>query len=284
MLEGCDAGAVAGFGSQLWCLLLGSALARHVYPAPSTVRAANSSAQLQTQLPGALLTVGGAGGGGGAAAASLRILGYASSAPLLRSNIVVCSAVLHVIGGVLLVRGGVHGGREEAWEGRPARAEQGRWWVGACRAACLTTPPPDCLPLLPSLSCTSAYLQPSSPLSTVIPYSVAVEGLEPLAATGGAPAAARAPAAEAAPSAAAGAAPAAEAPAVEAVRAALAAERQQDAASLKSESLAAAAAAPAVEAAGEAGTALPANATLNTTTAAAFTPADCPANPLIALG
>lgn len=60
-----------------------------------------SNLQVATQLPGALLTInpGGAPQGG----ASVRVAGYASSAPLLRSNIVVCDAVLHVVGAVLLV-------------------------------------------------------------------------------------------------------------------------------------------------------------------------------------
>ena len=284
------------------------------------VRAANSSAQLQTQtpgallptqLPGALLTVGGggppAGGGGGSPATSIRIQGYASSAPLLRSNIVVCSAVLHVVGGVLLVRRGRAWGMG-GWVGRAGG--QGRL---CCPRACWAPCPLPChrrgLPACPPAgetqpchSLASVPLhprpQPSAPLSTVVPYTVAVEGLSPSAVEAGvpAPAAVAAPAAEAAaPPAGAGAptgagvpaaqAPAAEVPAAEAVRAALAAERERDAATLKSESLAAAAAAPAVEAASGGGTTLPANATLNaTTTAATFTPADCPANPLIALG
>ena len=123
-------------------------------------------------------------------------------------------------------------------------------------------------------------MQPSAPLDTVVPYDVAVEGLGPAE-----PAATAAPAAEAA----AAAAPAAEVvpPAEEPIRAALAAERQNDAILLKAESLAAAAS-PVVEAASaEAaglGAALPTDTTLNTTTASAFTPATCPANPLIALG
>lgn len=234
------------------------------------MRAANSSAQLQTQLPGALLTVGGGAppGGGGGPGTSISVQGYASSAPLLRSNIVVCSAVLHVIGDVLLVRGG--------HRGRAGCQSRGVGTSGPCWAPCSQrfrqAVGPPALPSKALLH--PLHPQPSSPLSTVIPYSVAVEGLEPSAAAAGA--------APNATASSAGPAPAAEAPAVEAVRAALAAERQRDAATLKSESLAAAAAAPAVEAAGEAGTALPANAT--TTTAAAFTPADCPANPLIALG
>lgn len=114
----------------------------------------------------------------------------------------------------------------------------------------------------------------------MVPYDVAVEGLGPTE-----PAATAAPTAEAASAAA----PAAEVvpPAEEPIRAALAAERQNDAIILKAESLPAAFS-PAVEAAsGEAAgleAALPTDTALNTTTASAFTPATCPANPLIALG
>ena len=89
------------------------------------------------------------------------------------------------------------------------------------------------------------------------------------------------PTAAAAPAAEAAAAPAGEA----AIRAALAQQRQELEAQRKAESVALAAA-PAVEAASRQAplTALPANASLaGGTTAAHFTAANCPSNPLIAL-
>ena len=78
-------------------------------PSAFAARAAGTGAQLETQLPGALLEVGssssGGGDGGGRRASpfSIRINGYASSAALLRSNVVFCRTVLHVVDAVLLV-------------------------------------------------------------------------------------------------------------------------------------------------------------------------------------
>ena len=117
-------------------------------------------------------------------------------------------------------------------------------------------------------------LQPSSPLSTIVPYSVALEGLSPRTAPASA-AAPAAPGAEAAP------VPAGEA----AIREALAQQRQEQEAQRRAQSVQLVPA-PAVEAAAGQGqlTALPANASLaGGTTAARFTAANCPSNPLIAL-
>lgn len=63
---------------------------------------------MQTQLPGALLTISSTGPASEANGSTpiITIGGYASSANLLRSNILVCKAVLHVVDTVLLVGGG----------------------------------------------------------------------------------------------------------------------------------------------------------------------------------
>ncbi|PSC74279.1 Flavin-containing monooxygenase FMO GS-OX-like 3 [Micractinium conductrix] len=179
------------------------------------------SLQVATQLPGALLTITPPPANASSTAltyngtaGAVRVDGYASSARLLRSNILVCGAVLHAVDAVLL---------------------------------------------------------------TLVAYSVALEGLSP----GGLQNASAAAGAAAAPppGPAAAAAPTSE----DALRAALAREQQQEQAALKSAALQEAP--PAVEAAAGVAGGLPANTSLATaTTAAAFTPADCPANPLIALG
>lgn len=130
--------------------------------------------------------------------------------------------------------------------------------------------------LLPRLPCLLALRpQPSSPLSTIVPYSVALEGLSPRTAQPAA--AAAAPGVESAPAPV----PAGEA----AIRAALVQQRQEQEAERKAQSVALASA-PAVEAASQQGTltALSANTSLaGGTTAARFTAANCPSNPLIAL-
>lgn len=67
--------------------------------------------QVQTQLPGALLTISSTGPASEANGSTpiITIGGYASSASLLRSNILVCKAVLHVVDTVLLVGGSAWG-------------------------------------------------------------------------------------------------------------------------------------------------------------------------------
>lgn len=70
---------------------------------PPTVRLP-SGTQLATQLPGALLTIHPRPAGSASSAAAVRVNGYASSAQLVRSNILICRALLHVVDAVLLVR------------------------------------------------------------------------------------------------------------------------------------------------------------------------------------
>lgn len=118
-------------------------------------------------------------------------------------------------------------------------------------------------------------MQPSSPLSSIVPYSVALEGLSPHTAAPSVATTAAAPGAEGGP------APAGEAT----IRAALAQQRQEQEGQRRSQTVQLIPA-PAVEAASDQGplTALPANASLaGGTTAARFTAANCPSNPLIAL-
>ncbi|PRW59569.1 Surface containing fasciclin-like repeats [Chlorella sorokiniana] len=175
--------------------------------------------QVETQLPDALLTISSTGPASEANGSTpiIKIGGYASTANLLRSNILICKAVVHVVDTVLL---------------------------------------------------------PSSPLSTIVPYSVALEGLSPRAAPAAA-APAAAPGAEAAP------VPAGES----AIREALAQQRQEQEEQRRAQSVELIPA-PAVEAASGQGvlTVLSANASLASgTTAARFTAANCPSNPLIAL-
>lgn len=238
------------------------------------------SLQVATQLPGALLTITPPPANASSTAltyngtaGAVRVDGYASSARLLRSNILVCGAVLHAVDAVLLVsplwcRAPPESARKE---GRGLRCAPGQSSACSVHSAVLALSPCAHFCLLPCAT------QPSSPLQTLVAYSVALEGLSP----GGLQNASAAAGAAAAPppGPAAAAAPTSE----DALRAALAREQQQEQAALKSAALQEAP--PAVEAAAGVAGGLPANTSLATaTTAAAFTPADCPANPLIALG
>ena len=76
----------------------------------TAARFPSSGQQVETQLPGALLTISSTGPASQANGSTpiITIGGYASSANLLRSNILVCKAVLHVVDSVLLVSGCCH--------------------------------------------------------------------------------------------------------------------------------------------------------------------------------
>lgn len=262
----------------------------------SAARFPPSGRQVETQLPGALLTISSTGPASEANGSTplITIGGYASSANLLRSNILVCKAVVHVVDTVLLVSKKKEG--RSLGKGRSSYPQGGAASAGAAhpsaplamprddRSSALAAPRPvqpvpchvpTLLTRLPSWL--ALRLQPSSPLSTIVPYSVALEGLSPRTAQPAAAAAAAAPGVESAPAPV----PAGEA----AIRAALVQQRQEQEAERKAQSVALASA-PAVEAASQQGTltALSANTSLaGGTTAARFTAANCPSNPLIAL-
>ncbi len=74
-------------------------------PPSSAARFPSGGQQVDTQLPGALLTISSTGPASQANGSTpvITIGGYASSANLLRSNILVCKAVIHVVDSVLLV-------------------------------------------------------------------------------------------------------------------------------------------------------------------------------------